>query len=111
MESHGLRTKKCKPCEGGVLPLSPEEVKHYLSEVPEWEATEDVGKIYRSFKFKNFREAVAFVNRIAELAEEEDHHPDISIYYSKVDLELSTHAINGLSENDFILAAKIDALL
>ena len=105
-----LLNKKCVPCEGGTLPLTTEEIVKYLPEVPSWEVSEDK-KISREFKLKDFKEAVAFVNKVAELAESEGHHPDIYLHsWNKVRLELSTHAIGGLSENDFILAAKISKL-
>lgn len=105
-----LTEKTCVPCEGGVLPLSREQTKRYRSEVSEWEVAENGKKIRREFLFKDFREAMAFVNQVAELAESEDHHPDIAISYNRVQLELSTHAAGGLTENDFILAAKINQL-
>lgn len=102
-----LLQKKCKPCEGGVPTLTPEEVQRELSRLnPDWKVVGN--KIARSFTFKNFAEAMKFVNRVAELAEEEGHHPDLQIHYNKVEVELSTHAIGGLSENDFIVAAKMD---
>lgn len=104
-----LLTKKCVPCEGGVPPFSNEEIEKYLIEIKGWRVVEEK-KIEKSFAFKNFREAINFVNRVAALAEEENHHPDIWLSYNKVRLELRTHAIGGLSENDFILAAKIDNL-
>ncbi|HCM36760.1 MAG: hypothetical protein A3J30_03245 [Candidatus Wildermuthbacteria bacterium RIFCSPLOWO2_02_FULL_47_9c] len=104
-----LAAKKCVPCEGGTPPLEAEKVQEYLKEVEGWEVQENklIGKI---FKFKTFREAISFVNRVANLAEEEQHHPDIIIRYRKVTFELTTHAIKGLSENDFIMASKIDWL-
>ena len=105
-----LLQKKCVPCEGGAQPLSPEDVKKYISEVSEWHADPEVKSISRQFKLASFDDAIAFINAVAAIAEEEDHHPDIHAYYNKVTLELSTHAIGGLSENDFSLAAKIDAL-
>jgi len=103
-----LLNKKCIPCEGGVPSMGPEEIKNYLSQLKrEWEVLDDK-KIKKLFKFKDFKEAMVFVNKVAELAESEGHHPDISIHYSKVEILLWTHSIGGLSENDFILAAKID---
>jgi len=106
-----LHSKKCIPCEQGGLPLAPEEVLRHSIEVPLWRSREGNKHIYREFQFKNFTGAMAFVNRVAELAEAEGHHPDIHIFYNRVRLELQTHAIGGLSENDFILAAKIDMAL
>ncbi len=88
------------------------EIKPYLEEVKEWKVVNDKGvdTISRQFKFKDFKEALAFVNKIGEIAEEEGHHPDIELGWGRVGVELSTHAIGGLSTNDFILAAKIDKL-
>lgn len=104
-----LSQKHCIPCEGGTLPLPANAVAEYLRRVPAWNVI-DGKKISREFKFKDFQAAMAFVNCVAVIAEAEQHHPDISIFYNLVRLELWTHAIGGLSENDFILAAKIDAI-
>jgi len=105
-----LTEKKCVPCEGGTPPLQKSQIQEYLGQLRgEWEV-EDHEKIKRKFELKNFREAIEFVNNIAEIAEQEDHHPDIFINYKRVTIELTTHAIGGLSENDFIVAAKIEEL-
>ncbi len=105
-----LVSKKCVPCWSGTPPLKKAEIEKYLSELKtHWEVIEG-SKIRKKFIFKNFKEAMQFVNKIADIAEEEQHHPDIYIFYSKVTIELWTHAIGGLSENDFILAAKIEEL-
>ena len=104
-----LTKKKCVPCEGGVEPMSEKEAKKYLEKVPNWNLVGN--KISRKLKFKDFKEAIKFVNKVAGIAEKEQHHPDINISYNKVELGLTTHAINGLSENDFIVAAKINKLL
>ena len=105
-----LKEKKCVPCEGGVNPMTTEMVKQYLLELSdEWVANANQS-IKRDFDFPDFKAGIAFANKVAALAEEENHHPDLHIYYSHVEIELSTHAIGGLSENDFILAAKIDDL-
>ena len=104
-----LATKKCVPCEGGTLPLETDKIQEYLKEVEGWEVKEDK-LIQKTFKFKTFRESIDFVNQVANLAENEGHHPDIHIRYSKVTFELTTHTIKGLSENDFIMASKIDLL-
>jgi 4a-hydroxytetrahydrobiopterin dehydratase len=104
-----LASKKCIPCEAGTPPLTPASVAELAKNTPDWKVVGDK-KLLREIKFKNFREAMAFVNRIADVAEAEGHHPDIYIFYNLVRLELSTHAIGGLSDNDFILAAKIDVL-
>ncbi len=104
-----LLNKKCVPCEGGALPLDRAEAEKYMHMVADWDLSEDGKNITKQFKFKDFIGAINFVNQVAEIAEGEGHHPDIHINYNKVKLILSTHAIGGLSENDFILAAKIDA--
>ncbi|MCB0403452.1 MAG: 4a-hydroxytetrahydrobiopterin dehydratase [Bdellovibrionales bacterium] len=108
MSSCDLTKQKCVPCEGGVEAFSVEKSRQWLEKVPGW--TLQGNKIEKTFKFKNFVEAMAFVNRMADIAEAEGHHPDISIHYSQVTVTLWTHAIGGLSENDFILAAKIEAI-
>lgn len=106
-----LAKKRCVPCEGGVPPLSSAAAREYLREVSHWTLSGDGKRISREWTFRDFPEAMAFVNRVASLAEEEQHHPDIRVFsYRRVRLDLSTHAIGGLSENDFILAAKADAL-
>lgn len=106
-----LAGRKCKPCEGGVEPLPAAAARKLLEEAPGWELVE--GKaIRKSVKCKDFMDAVALIQKIAPVAEAEDHHPDFHLTnYRKLVIELSTHAIGGLSENDFILAAKIDLLL
>lgn len=108
--SGDLTKKHCKPCEGGVKPLTPDEYGAYLrTELSGWTDV-DEKKITKEYKFKNFKEALAFVNKVGEIAESEGHHPDINLHgWNKVTVTLSTHAIGGLSENDFILASKIDA--
>lgn len=104
-----LRDKKCVPCEGGAPSLTAAQTVAYNKELTTpWEVIEDGKKIRREFKHKTFTNAIHFVNRVAALAEEEGHHPDIHVFYNRVVLELWTHAIGGLSENDFILASKIE---
>lgn len=99
--------KRCVPCEGGEDPLDEDKVKEYMKVLGEgWRVDEGYKKIKKEFKFKNFKEAMEFVNKVADLAEDEGHHPNIKIYYNRVILELTTHAIGGLSENDFIIATK-----
>jgi 4a-hydroxytetrahydrobiopterin dehydratase len=116
-----LTKKHCIPCEGGMPPLSNEKEDEMLKSIRQaqdpdgqvsgWILLRDgVHKITRLFKFKNFKESMTFVNKIAEIANKEDHHPDIKIVYNKVQLDLFTHAVGGLSENDFIMAAKINEL-
>jgi 4a-hydroxytetrahydrobiopterin dehydratase len=110
-ESTELARQKCRPCEGGVPPLSPAEVQHLLPMVPQWHLTADGKRIRREWRVKDFATALDFFGRVGRIAEEEDHHPDLHLTgYRNVALELSTHAVGGLSENDFILAAKIDQL-
>jgi len=104
-----LIEKKCVPCEGGTPPLENEKIQEYLKQVEGWEVA-DNKLIKKTFKSKTFRESIDFVNQVAGLAEEENHHPDIIIRYNRVTFELTTHAIKGLSENDFIMASKIDLL-
>jgi 4a-hydroxytetrahydrobiopterin dehydratase len=103
-----LTEKHCKPCEGGTPPLTHEEEELFQKEVA-WEIDRTgIHKIRRLFTFKDFKNAMIFVNHVAAIAEEEQHHPDIRISYRKVTIELYTHAMLGLSENDFIVAAKIN---
>ena len=100
----------CVPCEGGMPPLKKEEADGFLRQVDGW--TSDGERIRKSFAFKNFLAAMAFLNDVARVAEAEGHHPDFTLHsWNKVDVTLWTHAIGGLSRNDFILAAKIDATL
>lgn len=106
-----LLQKKCVPCEAGTPPLGKEDAEKYLGQLQNnWEMIDGIKIKYR-FKLRNFRDAIAFVNKIADLAEKEGHHPNIFISYNNVTITLITHAIGGLSENDFILAAKIEKLL
>ena len=110
MLTPALSTQKCVPCEGNVKAFTPEQIALYTPQVADWKVQENK-KLEREFKFKNFVEAVAFVNKIAQIAEAEGHHPDIYVHnWNKVTITLWTHAIKGLYLNDFILAAKIDAL-
>ena len=105
-----LLKKKCIPCEKkGIEPLTRIEAEEYFAELPGWVLSPEARKISKEYKFKDFIGAINFVEHVADVAEMEGHHPDIQIHYNKVTLELWTHAIGGLSENDFILAAKIDA--
>lgn len=105
-----LKSKKCVPCEDKTPPLSHNESVELQEELDTWSLVEDIA-IEKTLKFKDFKEAIAFVRKVADIAETEGHHPDISIHdYNKVTFRLSTHSIGGLSENDFILAAKIDAI-
>jgi 4a-hydroxytetrahydrobiopterin dehydratase len=101
-----LAKKKCVPCEGGVDKLNPDQVSHYLTMVEGWKRDGD--RITKHYDFKDFVRAMRFVNHMAEAAEEQGHHPDFFVHYNQVDVTIWTHAIGGLSENDFILAAVID---
>ena len=106
-----LANQKCIPCEGNVPPLAREKAEELLRELDrEWMLIDDAHMIARSFHFKNFEQTMKFVNEVARIAEDEGHHPDMSVTYDGVGIELSTHAIGGLSENDFILASKIDQI-
>jgi 4a-hydroxytetrahydrobiopterin dehydratase len=106
-----LARQRCVPCEGGVQPLTPDEVRRYLALVPAWRLGGDGKSIGRDWRVKDFATALDFFNRIGAIAETEDHHPDLHLTgYRQVAIELSTHALGGLSANDFILAAKIDEL-
>jgi 4a-hydroxytetrahydrobiopterin dehydratase len=106
-----LRTKHCQVCEGGVAPLDADATEQLLTAVPGWQANADGTEISREYTFRNFYETMAFVNALAYIAHREDHHPDLEIGYRRCFVRYSTHAIGGLSENDFICASKIDALI
>jgi len=106
-----LTKKKCVPCEGGTQPLTSKdrELMIYHKQVPDWEIVENEMKLEKKFKFKDFKEALAFVNKVGEIAERENHHPNIYLYsWNKVKITLTTHAIGGLSVNDFIIAHRIN---
>ena len=106
-----LSQKKCKPCEGETKAFDRAAAEEYLKQTPGWQLTPDYKRICREYVTKNFMEAVRFINKTAEIAESENHHPDISLReYRRLKIELSTHAISGLSENDFIVAAKLNEL-
>ncbi len=106
-----LASKSCAPCRGGVPSLTGEQAQELLSALPGWGLAENATRLARRFEFGDFVEAMKFVNRVADVAEREGHHPDIAIHWNKVDLTLWTHKIGGLHENDFILAAKVNRLL
>jgi 4a-hydroxytetrahydrobiopterin dehydratase len=106
-----LQAKRCVPCEGGVARFTPPQAEAQLAHLPAWRLTHDATRIRRDLTLKNFRDCIKLVNNIAALAEREQHHPDLHLEgYRKVWIEIFTHAVGGLSENDFILAAKIDAV-
>ena len=106
-----LSHKKCVPCEGGVSPLSTEASSALQQQTPEWVVNDDNTIIKRRFAFKNFLRTMSFVNAVAWIANQENHHPDMKVGYNYCEIDYATHAIGGLSENDFICAKKIDALL
>jgi 4a-hydroxytetrahydrobiopterin dehydratase len=105
-----LAEKTCTACRGGTPPLSREEAERLHEQVPAWTLADDARKIERKFTFRNFRDALAFVNQVGELAEAEGHHPDIHFGWGYAAVSLHTHKIKGLHENDFIMAAKIDRI-
>ncbi|MGC8763321.1 MAG: 4a-hydroxytetrahydrobiopterin dehydratase [Acidobacteriota bacterium] len=103
--------RRCTPCEGGVKPLSPQEAERLLSEVPFWTLDGEAAALSRTFVFRDFHETMAFVNAVAWIAHQEGHHPDLTVGYDRCTVRYATHAIGGLSENDFVCAAKVNALL
>jgi len=113
MLSHGvaLADQKCIECEGKEVPLFKYEAEQHLQELKEWHLSPDAKKISKALSFKNFTDAFAFASKVAALADAENHHPDLSIGWGKVGIELTTHSVNGLSLKDCILAAKIDRIV
>lgn len=106
-----LTSKRCQPCEGGIPPLTDEQTRQHMGAVPGWKLTADGKRIRREWRVKDFPTALDFFQKIGHIAEQEDHHPDLHLTgYRNVAIELSTHAVGGLTENDFILAAKIDTV-
>lgn len=108
MSAADLAHKKCKPCEGGVSPLNAEEAAMLLGQLKGWQLANNI--ITKNYEFKNYYQTMAFVNAVAWMAHREDHHPDMMVGYNRCRIDYTTHAIGGLSENDFICAAKVDAL-
>ena len=109
-----LLEKKCVPCEGGVLPFDISEIHKYQKKVDGWDIVKNEKNIYfleKKFDFKNFLQSQEFVNKVGKISEEEGHHPDISFGWGYAEIKVTTHAIKGLSENDFILASKIDKII
>ena len=109
-----LLKKKCKPCEGGVMPFDVSEIHKYQKKVDGWDILKGEDEIFflsKKFKFENFLKSQVFVNEVGKISEKEGHHPDISFGWGYAEIKVTTHAIKGLSENDFILAAKIDKLI
>ena len=108
-----LLNKKCVPCEGGVLPFDISQIHKYQKKVDGWDVVKNTKEIFfleKNFKFKNFIESQNFINKVSEIAERENHHPDISFGWGYCSIKIFTHAIKGLAESDFILAAKIDQI-
>ena len=106
-----LADRKCKPCEGGVAPLTPAESQEYLAQVASaWAVSADNKGLQREFTFKDFYRTMSFVNALAHVANIEDHHPDLQVGYNHCRVSFTTHAIRGLSENDFVCAAKLDLI-
>ena len=111
MMQNVLFQKKCMPCEGSSQPLRVNKVKKLIEQIPTWKLDDTFLQISKTFSFSTFMNAIEFVTKVAALAEEENHHPNIKISYRKVTLTCTTHAVHGLSENDFIMAAKIDKII
>jgi 4a-hydroxytetrahydrobiopterin dehydratase len=106
-----LAQQTCGPCAGGVPPMTAHDAHARLSEIPGWNLVDNGHRIERSFKFHNFTEACGFANRVAELAEQQGHHPDIAFGWGYCTVSFQTHAINGLHDNDFIMAAKVNEII
>ena len=106
-----LRKKRCKPCEGGIPPMTLEEAEKMQAEVPKWEILDEGQALRRIINFDNHHELMAFVNAVAWISHREDHHPNQQLGYSRCEIVYTTHAVEGLTENDFICAAKVDALM
>lgn len=105
-----LADKQCVPCRGGVAPLKGEQLKHLEEQVTDWQVVDD-HHLVKMYKFPDFRKALDFVNSVGAIAEEQGHHPDLYLAWGKVEVKIWTHKIDGLTESDFILAAKIDDLI
>ena len=104
-----LAERQCVPCRGGVPPMKGDEITEMSSQLPDWQVVNE-HHLQRNYRFKDFRESLDFVTRVGELAEEQGHHPDICFGWGKADITIWTHEIDGLTESDFVLAAKIDKL-
>lgn len=110
MTAQDLAQKTCTPCQGGIPPLTAEEAEGYRAQAPDWALLDDGRRIERTYRFKDFREAWGFVDKVGEIAEEEGHHPDVSFGWGYATVSLQTKKIKGLHENDFIMAVKIDRI-
>lgn len=110
MTNSTLRIKKCTPCQGGVAPMTIEMAQNYLNDVHGWELLDKASKLKRTFKFNNFEDAMQFAQHVGKLCEDEGHHADLGIGWGYCRVEFQTHKINGLHENDFIMAEKVNGL-
>ena len=106
-----LEEQHCEACEGGVEPMNSQQIKNLITQIPEWEVNKEGTTLSRKFTFKNFFRTMSFVNALAHIANQENHHPDMKLGYNYCTVTFSTHAINGLSHNDFICAKRTDRLL
>lgn len=106
-----LKNQRCRPCRGEDAPLGEAAARKLLAQVPQWSMEKDAAAIARAFTFKNYLRTMAFANAVAYIAQQEDHHPQMTLTYRACEVRWTTHAVGGLSENDFICAAKVDALL
>lgn len=106
-----LNQKNCQPCEGGVDKFTREQAEQYLTQLTDWQLNSDATEIFKRFEFKGFNKTMSFMNAVAWLVNKEMHHPDVKLGYNYCEVHFTTHAIDGLSENDFICAAKVDQLL
>jgi 4a-hydroxytetrahydrobiopterin dehydratase len=110
MDKMNLTAKKCTPCQGGIPPMTQDIAEKYLHEAPEWELRDNATRLKRTFKFNNFADAMALAQKVGDLCEAEGHHPDLTVGWGYCKVEFQTHKINGLHENDFIMAAKVNRL-
>jgi len=111
MSTIDLTKKSCKACEGGVGALDKEQITYYLPSIQGWQLTENNSAIHKEFKFKNFYQVMSFMNAVAWVANQENHHPDVKLSYTTCSILFTTHAVANLTENDFICAAKIEQLV
>jgi 4a-hydroxytetrahydrobiopterin dehydratase len=111
MTDESLSARRCQPCQGGTPPLAKDRAEVLMQQLSGWELNEAATEISRTFRFKNYYETMAFVNAVAWVSHREDHHPDMEVSYNRCRVRYSTHSVGGLSENDFICAAKLDALV
>jgi 4a-hydroxytetrahydrobiopterin dehydratase len=110
-EAASLSARRCQPCHAGTPPLTKDRAQELMQQLNDWELNEATTEISRTFRFKNYYQTIAFVNAVAWVSHQEDHHPDMEVSYNRCRVRYSTHSVGGLSENDFICAAKLDALI